>query len=75
MKFYDIEEYGSNYPESILDPKRIAEDPSEFYDGIARRQTEMQGFRGARPSQGGPENGRKSLWDAQNVSVSTPDFL
>ena len=66
MKSTDIEEYGTNYPEDIVNPKKIAEGPDDYYDGILRKQTDMQGFRAPKPQQ--TETTRKSLWDTQNVS-------
>jgi len=66
MKATDIEEYGTNYPEDIVNPKKIAEGPDDYYDGILRKQTNMQ-FSQPRPQQPA-EIGRKSLWDAQNVN-------
>lgn len=41
IDYYKIDEIGSNYIPTVYNPHSIVTNPDEYYDGIARKQTEL----------------------------------
>jgi hypothetical protein len=35
---FNIDEYGSNFPKEVFDPKELGQDPNDFYDAICKKE-------------------------------------
>ena len=62
MNNFDIDEYSSNYPIEIFNPRGF--EPNEYYDALARKQTESHVFAKGAMHSTISDKSKKSGWDA-----------
>eukprot|EP01016_Furgasonia_blochmanni_P015216 TRINITY_DN1823_c0_g2_i2.p2 TRINITY_DN1823_c0_g2~~TRINITY_DN1823_c0_g2_i2.p2 ORF type:complete len:149 (+),score=25.95 TRINITY_DN1823_c0_g2_i2:358-804(+) len=73
MSNFNVEDFGSNLSTDIFNPKNIVKSQAEYYDGITKKQTEVQlgGPSMRKPTTTAPADGKKkSLWDATSDPVN-----